>query len=131
MSNVKTSNLETAKAAYNAFNAGDLDTMKATWADNVHWWNSDEVQPGGERHGTDEVMALIMEMPKYWTGAQIEVRKFIDAGDHVIVLGTQHFANAKGNVDARFAHVLTFDGNGKCVDAEMHADTAKAAKLLG
>ncbi len=129
MSNVKTSNVSTAKAAYHAFNTGDVATMQETWADNVHWWNSDEVQPGGERSGADEVMQLIMELPQHWSGAEIEAREFIDAGDYVIVLGTQHFTNDKGSADARFAHVLKFDSNGKCVDAEMHTDTAKAAKL--
>lgn len=123
------SNVDTAKAAYTAFNEGDLATMKQTWADNVHWWNSEETKPGGDRTGADQVMALILEMPQHWTGAQVSPTEFIEAGDYVVVRGTQHFENAKGSADAKFAHILKFDGDGKCVDAEMHTDSAKAAKL--
>ena len=74
-------------------------------------------------------MGLILEMPKHWKGAEVHPTEYIEAGDYVVVRGTQHFVNANGSADARFAHILKFDGNGKCVDAEMHTDSAKIAKL--
>ncbi len=123
------SNVDTAKAAYKAFNTGDLPTMKETWADGIEWWSSDAAQPGGPRHGVDSVMQMIMEVPQHWSSASIDTEQFIDAGDIVVVTGVQHFANDKGSADARFAHVLEFDGDGKCVRADMHSDSAKLASL--
>ncbi|OBF15139.1 nuclear transport factor 2 family protein [Mycobacterium sp. ACS4331] len=125
------SNVDTARAAYNAFNTGDLATLKDMWADDIHWWNSDAVKPGGEKNGVDAVMQMMMEVPEHWSSLKVEPTKFIEAGDYVVVLGTEHLTNDKGTADARFAHVLKFDGNGKCVESEMHADTAPAAKLQG
>ena len=125
------SNVETAKAAYQAFNDGDLATMRGTWADDVHWWNSDAAQLGGERAGADEVMAMIMEMPTHWKDARISPTDFLADGDYVVVRGTQHFENGNGSADVKFAHVLRFDAAGKCVDAEMHTDSAKLAALQG
>jgi uncharacterized protein len=76
-------------------------------------------------------MELMMEMPQHWSSATVDPEDFIDAGDYVVVTGVQHFKNDQGSADARFAHILKFDGNGKCVKADMHADTAKAVRLQG
>ena len=35
-----------------------------------------------------------------------------------------------GSFEAPFVHVLKYDGEGKTVRGEFHADSAKAAKLL-
>jgi ketosteroid isomerase-like protein len=123
------SNIDNARAAYDAFNRGDLAAVKEFWAPNIHWWNSAEAQPGGERSGADDVMQLLMEVPNHWSRADVEIAEYIEAGNRVVVRGTQHFANDSGSADVRFAHILTFDADGKCVDSEMHADSAKAYKL--
>ncbi|CAJ1586481.1 nuclear transport factor 2 family protein [[Mycobacterium] wendilense] len=124
------SNVEAARAGYKAFAAGDLEGMKRIWADDIHWWNSEEVQPGGEYNGIDAVMQMIGSIPQYWKSMTVNPAKFIDAGDYVIALGTQTLANDKGSAEGRFAHIMKFQ-DGKCVDAEMHADTAKGLKLQG
>lgn len=123
------SHVDTARGAYKAFSAGDVDGMRQVWADNIHWWNSEEAQPGGDRTGIEAVMQMIGEIPQNWTSMSVNPTEFIDAGDYVVVRGTQSLTNDKGSAEGRFAHILKFDSNGKCVDAEMHADTAKAAKL--
>lgn len=124
------SNIETARGAYKAFAAGDVDGMKRVWSDDIHWWSSDEVPPGGERTGVDAVMQLIGEIPQSWGSMTVDPTEYIEAGDYVIVRGTQTLTNDKGSAEGKFAHILKFE-NGKCVDAEMHADTAKGLKLLG
>jgi uncharacterized protein len=123
------SNVDTAREAYKAFNTGDLAALKDLWAPDIHWWNSGEAKPGGECTGVDAVMQLMSEVPEHWSRAEVEPTEFIDAGDCVVVRGIQHFVNDKGSADVRFAHILKFDGEGRCVDSEFHADSAKALKL--
>ncbi|MFA5711704.1 nuclear transport factor 2 family protein [Mycolicibacterium sp.] len=124
------SNIETARAGYKAFAAGDAEGIQRVWADNIHWWSSDEVQPGGEYNGSGAVMQMLGEIPKQWTSMTVEPTEFIEAGDYDIVRGTQTLTNDKGSAEGRFAHIMKFQ-DGKCVDAEMHADTAKGLKLQG
>ena len=123
------SNVDTAKTAYRSFSSGDMAALKDAWAQNVVFWSSDAAKPGGERHGVDEVMRLFGELPEHWSTFTVEPTEFIDAGDYVVVLGNQHVGNDKGRDTARFAHVLKYDADGKIVRGEMHADSAKIAKL--
>lgn len=48
----------------------------------------------------------------------------------MIVTGTQRAGNDNGSFESPFAHVMKYDGAGKLVRGEFHADSAKAAKLL-
>lgn len=123
------SNIDTVKAAYDAFKSGDLAALKDTWSNDVSWWSSDESKPGGQRDGVDAVMAMMAEVPEYWTTFTVEPELFIDAGKYVVVSGNSRVANEKGTDTARFAHILEFDGSGKVVRAEMHSDSAKGYKL--
>jgi ketosteroid isomerase-like protein len=123
------SNVDTAKTAYRAFSSGDMAALKEPWSQDVVFWSSDAAKPGGERHGVDEVMRLFGEIPEHWTTFDVEPAEFIDAGEYVVVLGTQHVGNDKGSGAARFAHVLKYDADGRIVRADMHADSAKIAEL--
>jgi uncharacterized protein len=123
------SNVDTAKTAYQAFGSGDMAALKEAWGQDVVFWSSDAAKPGGERHGVDEIMRLFGEIPEHWSTFTVEPAEFLDAGDYVVVLGTQHFGNDKGSGTARFAHILKYDANGKIVRGDMHVDSAKLAAL--
>lgn len=123
------SNVDSAKAAYQAFRAGDLAAMKDFLAPDVVWWSSEEIQPGGEQRGVDEVMAMFMAIGEKWRRFEVQANEFIDAGDRVVVLGTTEVENDKGSAAARWAQVLTFNADGKLTASEIHSDTAKGLKL--
>jgi uncharacterized protein len=123
------SNVDTAKAAYQAFTRGDAAAMKEAWADDVDWWSSEETKPGGQRNGVDAVMQMLAEVPEHWTTFTVEPDLFIDAGKYVVVTGSSTVANGKGSDTSRFAHILEFNDDGKVVRAQMHADSAKGYKL--
>jgi ketosteroid isomerase-like protein len=123
------SNVDTVKAAYEAFKSGDLATLKETWADNISWWSSSETKPGGQRDGVDAVMQMMAEVPEQWSTFTVEPALFIDAGKYVVVSGNSTVANSRGSDTSRFAHILEFNDDGKVVRAEMHADSAKGYKL--
>ena len=124
------SNVDTARSAYEAFGRGDLAALQADFAEDAVWYTSDELPLGGETRGRDAIMGNFAQIPNYWTSFSVEPTEFIDGGEYVVVLGTQRAANDNGSFESPFVHVLRYDGDGKVVRGEFHADSAKAAKLL-
>jgi ketosteroid isomerase-like protein len=124
------SNIDAARSAYEAFGNGDLAALQDSFAEDAVWVTSDELPLGGEVEGRDAIMLNFTQIPRYWTSFRVEPEEFIDAGDHVIVRGTQRAGNDKGSFEAPFLHLLKYDENGKAVRGEFFGDSAKAAKLL-
>jgi ketosteroid isomerase-like protein len=123
------SNVDSARSAHQAFSRGDLAALKEFYSEDAVWYSSDEVRPGGEVDGRDAIIDLMNQLPDHWTTVSVEPTTFIDAGEYVVVLGAQRFANHNGNEQSPFVHVLKFDRHGKVVRAEFHTDSAKIAKL--
>ena len=124
------SNVDNARAAYQAFGQGDLATLGELFADDAVWVTSDELPLGGETRGRDAILANFAQIPNYWTSFSVEPEEFIDAGDYVVVKGTQRAGNDKGSFEAPFLHLLQANAEGKTVRGEFFTDRAKAAKLL-
>jgi ketosteroid isomerase-like protein len=123
------SNVDTARTAYEAFGRGDLEALKENFAEDGVWVTSDELPLGGETRGRDAILANFAQIPNYWTSFSVEPEEFIDAGEWVIIRGTQRAANDGGSFEAPFAHLMKFE-DGKVVRGEFYADSAKAAKVL-
>jgi uncharacterized protein len=124
------SNVDTARDAYDAFGRGDLEALSENFAEDAVWVTSDELPLGGETRGRDAILANFAQIPNYWSSFSVEPEEFIDAGDWVVVRGTQRAANDNGSFEAPFVHLLQYDGDGKTVRGEFFTDSAKAAKLL-
>ena len=124
------SNVDTARSAYKAFGSGDLEALSGDFADDAVWYTSEELPLGGETKGRDAIMANFAQIPNYWSSFSVEPSEFLDAGDTVVVLGTQRASNDKGSFESPFAHVMRFNADGKVVRGEFHSDSAKAVKLL-
>lgn len=123
------SNLDTARSAYEAFGRGDLEALKESFDEDGVWVTSDELPLGGETRGRDAILANFAQIPDYWSSFSVEPEEFIDAGEYVVVRGTQRAGNEKGSFESPFLHLMKFE-DGKVVRGEFHADSAKAAKLL-
>jgi ketosteroid isomerase-like protein len=124
------SNVDTARSAYDAFGSGDLAALKDSFAEDAVWVTSDELPLGGEVRGRDAILGNFAQIPNYWTSFSVDPEEFIDAGEYVVVKGTQRAGNDKGSFEAPFIHLLQYDGDGKAVRGEFFTDSAKAAKLL-
>lgn len=124
------SNVDTARSAYEAFGRGDLAALQDDFAEDAVWYTSDELPLGGETRGREAIIANFAQIPNYWSSFSVEPSEFIDAGDTVVVLGTQRAGNDKGSFESPFVHVMKYDSEGKLVRGEFHADSAKAVKLL-
>jgi uncharacterized protein len=124
------SNIDTARSAYEAFGRGDLPALKEDFAEDAVWYTSDELPLGGETQGRDAIMGNFAQIPNYWTSFSVEPEEFIDAGEYVVVKGTQRGGNDNGSFESPFVHLLKYDADGKVVRGEFHTDSAKAVKLL-
>jgi len=124
------SNLDTARSAYAAFGSGDMATLQDLFAEDAVWVTSDELPLGGETSGRDAIIANFAQIPNYWSTFSVEPEEFIDAGEYVVVRGTQRASNDKGGFEAPFVHLIKYDADGKTVRGEFFTDSAKAAKLL-
>jgi ketosteroid isomerase-like protein len=123
------SNVDTAQAAYEAFGRGDLETLREMLAEDGTWFSSDELPLGGETRGRDAIIEDFAQIPNYWSSFSVEPEEFIDAGDWVVVRGTQRAGNEGDSFESPFAHLMKF-ADGKIVRGEFYADSAKAAKVL-
>jgi uncharacterized protein len=123
------SNVDTARSAYEAFGSGDLAALQDSFAEDAVWVTSDELPLGGEVRGRDAILANFAQIPNYWTSFSVEPEEFIEAGDYVVVRGTQRASNDKGSFEAPFLHLIKIE-DGKTVRGEFFTDSAKAAKLL-
>lgn len=123
------SNVDTARSAYEAFGRGDLEALKEMLAEDGTWLTSDELPLGGESHGADKIIENFAQIPNYWSSFSVEPEEFIDAGDWVVVRGTQRAGSDGDSFEAPFAHLMKF-ADGKIVRGEFYGDSAKAAKVL-
>ncbi len=123
------SNVDTARSAYEAFGSGDLNALSESFAEDAVWVTSDELPLGGETRGRDQILGNFAQIPNYWSEFRVEPEEFIDAGEYVVVRGTQRAANDKGSFEAPFVHLLKYE-DGKAVRGEFFTDSAKAVKLL-
>ena len=123
-------NADAAKDAYRAFSSGDLETLKAGFAEDAEWQTSDELPLGGVTRGRDAIMENFAQIPNYWSSFSVEPSEFIDAGDKVIVRGTQRATGKGGSFEAPFLHLMEYR-DGKVVRGEFQGDSAKALKALG
>jgi ketosteroid isomerase-like protein len=120
-----------ARQAYEAFSQGDLETLKEGFAEDAEWVTSDELPLGGVTRGRDEILGNFAQIPNYWSDFSVEPEEFIDAGDYVVVRGTQRATGSGGSFEAPFLHLLKYDSEGRVVRGEFFTDSAKAAKALG
>jgi ketosteroid isomerase-like protein len=123
------SNVDTARSAYEAFGRGDLEALKEMMAEDSTWLTSDELPLGGETRGRDAIIGNFAQIPNYWTSFSVEPEEFIDAGEWVVIRGTQRAGTDGDSFEAPFAHLMKF-ADGKLVRGEFYADSAKAAKVL-
>jgi uncharacterized protein len=123
-------NIETAKAAYNAFGSGDMESLAGMFAEDAQWLTSDELPLGGLATGRDEIMGNFAQIPNYWSEFSVEPEEFIDGGDWVVVRGTQRASGESGGFEAPFAHLIKVE-DGKLKRGEFYADSAKAKQALG
>jgi uncharacterized protein len=124
-------NVENFQAGYQAFGSGDLEGATTNFSDDVEWWTSDELPNGGTTKGKQALIESWQRIPDYWSEFAVVPDEFIDAGDKVIVLGTQTGTAKDGgqSFESPYVHVVWF-ADGKLTRSQFQIDSAKALKAL-
>jgi ketosteroid isomerase-like protein len=127
-------NVEVARAAYEAFNRGDIDGMLGLCAPDIEW--QDRGGPSLDTTGItgkDAVRAYFETVLEPWEEVRREPEEIIDlGGDRVLVL-FRTFARGKGSgveVDARAGDLVTFK-EGRVVRWTGYLDRAQALEAAG
>ena len=81
-------NVDTARAAYEAFGSGDMATLAGYFAEDAEWQTSDELPDGGTSKGRDAILENFGRIPQYWSEFSVTPEDFIDGGDKIVVQGT-------------------------------------------
>ena len=117
-------NVEIAKKAYDAFGAGDLETVLSTFDDNVEFVLPGNSTISGTYRGKAEVTKFFAKLAeKSFTTTP---SRFPADGDLVVVLGQI----TAGGESAPEADVCTFRG-GKLAKLEGFGDTAMQERVYG
>lgn len=124
MSNHTEQNIQVVKKGYEAFAAGDFDTVMTLFDDDIEW-----VQPGnsaisGTYHGKGELSQFLARLAEKPTTAT--PRRFLADGDMVVAVTDVTVGDERG----QDADVFTLR-NGKTVRVEVHTDTALMERIYG
>jgi ketosteroid isomerase-like protein len=126
------SNVSFVRGLYDAFARGDVPAVIAALDPAVEW----RVPPGSPYGGTyrspEAVLGQVFaRLASEWEGWRMDIHDVLDAGETVVVLGTEsgtHRATGR-SARAMAAHVLRVRG-GKVVEFTDYVDTAEVAKAL-
>ncbi len=117
-------NKELIKRGYEAFSAGDVETVMSLFADDVEWVQPGESVISGTFHGKTEVMEYMGRLAE--RSLTVTLKKLIAEGDTVVAI-TDVTVDGQTGEDA---DVFTIR-DGKTVRAEMHGDTALMERIYG
>ena len=123
--------MEIVKAWYEAWNREDWDAMVKDAAPGFVADFSRSAALDRGVFGLDQIRRLVEEFRETWESARVEPHEFIEAGDLVVVPGTQHFKGRGGiEVAARGVFVWTIR-NGAIERVSMYQDKEEALEDLG
>lgn len=117
-------NVEVVKKGYEAFMAGDIETLMSLLDDNIEWIQPGQSVVSGTYHGKGELGDYISRLAEKST--TVNPHRFLADGDTVVVLSDVSAGNEKG----QDAEVYTIR-DGKTVRAQVYTDTALMERVYG
>ena len=117
-------NVEHIKKGYEAFAAGDVETLMSLFDDNIEWIQPGDSAVSGTYHGKGELGDMLSRLAE--KSPTITPRRFLADGDMVVVLSD----TTVGGEAAQDAEVYTLR-DGKTVRAQLYGDTAMMERVYG
>ncbi len=132
MATQQQNNVELVRERYEAFNQRDLDAVVEIFDDDIEWSTPEGYRYGGTYHGTEEVGTFFERAFSDIEDLTLDVDRFIDGGETVVVEGTLQgqAAETGRTLDIPFAHVIDIL-DGKVTRFQEFADTARFEHALG
>lgn len=122
-------NVEMMRALYQAFNRGDIQVVLGKMDENIVWKEAD----GDAYVGPQAVLnGLFNSLGNNWDEFRVTPEEFLDAGDHIVTLGTYTGSNKATGVALKlpFAHVWGLKG-GRLVRFQEYSVTRQAPDPAG
>ncbi len=124
-------NVEVVRSGMEAWNARDMDALRATYAEDVVTWPPTGWPEAGPFVGRDIVMGQWERMRESWNDDEIEMlADYIDAADRVAVRMMWRERGHGPEADAEATAIFTIR-DGKIRVAEFFWDHAEALEVLG
>ena len=124
-------NVEIVKAKIDAYNREDWDAFYKDAAPGFELDLSRAVGPWRGVFGLDQIRRVVGEFRETWESARMEPHEFIEAGDLVVVPGTQHLKGRGGIEVAASATVVWTIRNGAIERVTMYQERQDALEDLG
>jgi uncharacterized protein len=124
MSSQQEQNIELVKKGYEAFTAGDVETVMSLLDEDIEWIQPGESAVSGTYHGKREIGEYMSRLAEKST--TVNPRRFLADGDTVVVLSE----TTAGNETSQDADVFTIR-DGKLVRAQVYGDTAIMERVFG
>jgi ketosteroid isomerase-like protein len=128
-------NVELTRAGYEAFRVGNAPAIVGLLDPEIEWvgWSGNDRLPGGGtfRGLAELVTGVFGRMQHTWTAFEFRPETYLDAGDHVIVIGRMWGESRESGVevDVPFAHVWRVEA-GKARRVELYTDTLTVFEAL-
>jgi ketosteroid isomerase-like protein len=117
-------NIEVVKKGYEAFSAGDIETLMSLCDDNIVWIQPGESAISGTYRGKGELMDLVGRLAE--KSPTVKVNRLLGDGDMVV-----GFTDVTvGDQTAQDADDFTLR-DGKIVRAQVYTDTAMMERVFG
>ena len=120
------------RAAYAAFNRGDIDAAVGLLDPQVEWTEPSEFPGGGTYHGLDGVKRYLTQSREGAAEVISEPEQFIPAGNRIVVLVHARvlLKGASTWQDVKLADVYTFE-NVRVIEMHAFADRRDALRWVG
>jgi len=125
--------VRTVRSAYDAFNRKDIPGVLALYDPQIEWIEAGGGRsPAGTFRGSQSVAnEVFATVPQNFDDFRAEPEQFIDAGEHVVVVGRfRGKASSGANLDAPFVHVNRMR-NGKVVACQNFVEATSWARAWG
>ena len=113
-------NVEIVRRAYAAFNRRDFDALLEFWDPDVEWHQITQFPDRAVYRGPEEIRDrfLTQQLVEQFGDFRIDVEEFVDAGDHVVMIGhiLAHGSASGVPIRLRVVNILEMR-NGKLIRA--------------
>lgn len=126
-------NVVIARAAIEAFLAGDWDRAFQDFDPNVSWEETPGLGPdAGTYQGVEAAREAMEKWMRMWSGYEFAVERYVDAGDEVVILARERgeVSGSGAAVQRELAEVSTFR-DGKVVRNRLFASWDEALEAAG
>jgi uncharacterized protein len=120
------------RAAYAAFNRGDIDAAVEPVDARIEWSEPDEFAGGGTYHGREGAKQYLAQSRAAWAEVISEPERFIPAGNRIVVFVHARVRSKNSNEwqEVRLTDVYTFR-HGKAIQMRAFADRQEALRWVG